>query len=190
MKKRITIILSMCLVCILINGCAVFQGNKPEKDIKEGIGFYDRGDYEKAIIYFKECIAVDQNNSDYHLWLGNALLERGKEGDLKSALIEFKKAVDTSKDREKALAQIRSFFFERADKYSQKGDIYMESRCYLAYTENFNKNDVDAYIKLGNVMLAMGNPLGALYYAKKAKALDPNNKAVRELMDTLNSPTH
>jgi tetratricopeptide (TPR) repeat protein len=190
MKRRIKRIVSMYLLCILISGCAAFQGNKPQKDLNEGIGLYNKGDYENAIMYFKECIAVDKNNSTCHLWMGKVLLERGKEGDLKSALIEFKKAVDTSKDREKTLAQIRSFFFERADKYSQKGDIYMESRCYLAYTENFNKNDADAYIKLGNVMLAMGNPLGALYYAKKAKALDPNNKAVRELMDTLNSPTH
>jgi tetratricopeptide (TPR) repeat protein len=190
MKTRVKIILTLYIIGTFISGCAAFYGSKFEKDLSEGIALYDKGDYENAIMYFKKCISNDKKNSTCHLWLGKVLLERGKEGDLKAALTEFKKAIDTSKDREKALAQIRSFFFERADKYSQKGDSYMESRCYLAYTENFNKNDADAYIKLGNVMLAMGNPLGALYYAKKAKALDPNNKAVRELMDTLNSPTH
>jgi tetratricopeptide (TPR) repeat protein len=188
MKTRVKIILSMYIIGILISGCATFQGSKPKKDLSEGIALYNKGDYENAIMYFKECIRIDQNNSDYHLWLGNVLLERGKEGDLKAALTEFKKAIDTSKDSEKALAQIRSFIFERADKYSQTGDIYMESRCYLAYTENFNKNDADAYVKLGRVMLTMGNPIGALYYAKKAKALEPKNASARELMDILNSP--
>jgi len=190
MKRRMKIILSMYLLGILISGCAAFYDSKPQKDLSEGIALYDKGDYENAIIYFKECIAADKNNSTCHLWLGKVLLEREKEGDLKAALTEFKKAIDTSKEREKALAQIRSFFFERAAKYSQKGDTYMESRCYLAYTENFNKNDVEAYVKLGNVMLTMGNPVGALYYAKKAYALEPKNESVRELMDTLNSPFH
>ena len=190
MKISVKIILSIYIIGILISGCATFHGSKPEKDLRDGIALYDKGDYENAIIYFKECVTVDKNNSTYHLWLGKVLLERGKEGDLKAALIEFKKAIDTSKERDKAMNQIRSFFFERADKYSQKGDTYMESRCYLAYTENFNKNDAEAYVKLGNVMLTMGNTIGALYYAKKAYALEPKNKAVRELMDTLNSPMH
>ena len=178
----------MFIAGILISGCATFHGSKPKKDLSQGIALYDKGDYENAIMYFKECISNYQNNSDYHLWLGKVLLERGKEGDLKAALIEFKKAIDTSKEREKALTQIGGFFFERADKYSQQGDTYLESRCYLAYTENFNKNDVEAYVKLGRIMLEMGNPVGALYYAKKAYALEPKNKSVMEIMNILNSP--
>jgi len=178
----------MYIISTIISGCDTFQGGKPEKDIKEGIVLCDKGDYENAIIYFKECIADDKNNSTCNLWLGKALLARGKEGDLKAALTAFKKAIDSSKEREKVLAQIRSFFFERADKYSQTGDTYMESRCYLAYTENLNKNDADTYVKLGRVMLTMNNPVAALYYAKKAYALEPKNASVRELIDTLNSP--
>jgi tetratricopeptide (TPR) repeat protein len=189
MKRRcIIILLLMYSIGIFISGCATFQGVKPEKDISEGIALYNKGDYENAILYFKECITDDRNNCTCHLWLGNALLERGKEGDLKAALMEFMKAIDTSKERDKALSQIRGFFFARADKYSQKGDMYMESRCYLAYTENFNKNDADAYVKLGKVMLEMGNPMAALYYAKKANALEPKNESLKELMSTLNSP--
>jgi tetratricopeptide (TPR) repeat protein len=188
MKIRVKIILTMYIISTIISSCDTFQGSKPEKDIREGIVLCDKGDYENAIIYFKECIADDKHNSTCNLWLGKALLARGKEGDLKAALTEFKKAIDSSKDREKALAQIRVFFFERADKYSQTGDIYMESRCYLAYIENFNKNNADAYVKLGRVMVTMNNPVAALYYAKKAYKLEPKNASVRELLDTLNSP--
>lgn len=49
-----------------------------------------------------------------------------------------------------------------------KGDTYSESRCYLAYTENFNQHDVEAYLNLGKLMKKMDNPAGALYYAKKS----------------------
>jgi tetratricopeptide (TPR) repeat protein len=188
MKRRVKIILTVYIISTIISGCDKFSGSNPEKDIREGTVLCDKGDYEKAIIYFKECITEDINSTTCHLWLGKALLERGKEGDLKGALTEFKKAIDSSKEREKILSQIRTSFFERADKYSQKNDMYMESRCYLAYTENFNKNDADAYVKLGRVMVTMNNPVAALYYAKKAIALEPKNASVRELLDTLNSP--
>jgi hypothetical protein len=36
----------------------------------------------------------------------------------------------------------------------------------------------------------MGNPVGALYYAQKAYALDPKNKAAIELLSELNNPIH
>jgi tetratricopeptide (TPR) repeat protein len=188
MKRKVTIVLTLYLLLNIISGCATFQGSNPERDISKGVALYDKGDYESAIIYFKECIAGDKENSTCHLWQGKALLERGKEGDLKAALTEFKQVIDTSKEREKTLSQIRRCFFERADKYSQKNDMYMESRCYLAYTENFNKKDADAYVKLGKVMLEMGNTKAALYYAKKAYALEPKNESLKELMTTLNSP--
>jgi tetratricopeptide (TPR) repeat protein len=188
MKIRVKIIFTLYIISTIISGCDTFQGSKPEKDIKVGIVLYDKGDYENAIIYFKKCIADFKNNSTCHLWLGKALLERGKEGDLKGTLTEFKQAIDTSKEHEKTLSQIRTSFFDRADKYSQRGDIYMKSRCYLAYAENFNKNDADVYVKIGSVMLDMGNPVAALYYAKKAYALEPKNESLRELLNTLNSP--
>lgn len=187
MKVRLKTLI-LYLLFILISGCAACQSRKPEMNLSEGFALYDKGDYENAILYFKKCIADDKNNSTCHLWLGKALLERGKEGDLKAVLIEFKDAINMSKESEKVLTQIRSAFFERADKYSQKGDLYMKSRCYLAYAENFNKNDADAYVKVGKIMLEMGNPVTALFYAKKAFHLEPKNADLRELVTTLNSP--
>jgi hypothetical protein len=68
--------------------------------------------------------------------------------------------------------------------------MYAASRCYLAYTENFNPNDVEACIALGNIFSKTGNPVGALYYAQKAHAIDPKNKAAMELLNDLNGPIH
>lgn len=146
-------------------------------------------DNDNAILFFDECVSIAHNDSECHLWLGKALLERGKEGDMKRAIFEFKAALEKSENTDKATLQIREFLFEKAKKYSLKGDTYSESRCYLAYTENF-KPDLDAYVALSRIFLSMGNPVGSLYYAKKAYALDPKNKAVKELMDDLSMPFH
>ncbi len=66
--------------------------------------------------------------------------------------------------------------------------MYTQSRCYLAYTENFNKDDVEACVNLGKLFYQTENPIGALHYAKKAYALDPANKAAKELIYELNTP--
>jgi hypothetical protein len=58
----------------------------------------------------------------------------------------------------------------------------------LAYTENFNKNDVEAYVAIGRLMIDIRNPLGALHYAKIARDLDPKDNGVKELLIELNGP--
>lgn len=108
---------------------------------------------------------------------------------MKRAISEFKTALEKSKNTDETTLQIREFLFERAKKYSLQGDTYIESRCYLAYTENF-KPDIDAYVALGRIFLKIGNPVGSLYYANKAYAIDPKNNEVRELMDNFNTPFH
>jgi tetratricopeptide (TPR) repeat protein len=145
-------------------------------------------DYNNAISFLSEAVSLDQNATDSHFLLGKALLERGEKGDMKTAIGEFKAAIAKSKDTAQDTEQIRRILFERAKKYSLKGDIYTESRCYLVYTENFDQNDVAALVLIGKLFLKMGNPIGALYYAEKAYKLNPKDKGAWELMDTLNTP--
>jgi tetratricopeptide (TPR) repeat protein len=147
-------------------------------------------DYAAAIRFFRDGAALDQKDGSFHLWMGKAFLERGNKGDMKEALTEFKAVMSTSANPVQDLAQIRSALFARAEKYSAQGDMYTQSRCYLAYTENFNRDDIAACILLSKLFSRMGNPVGALYYAQKAYALDPKNKAAMELMNELNSPIH
>ena len=123
-------------------------------------------------------------------WLGKAFLQRGNKEDMKAAIIEFKTALSISASPGQTLALIRSALFARAEQYGAQGDTYTQSRCYLAYTENFNKDDVEACINIGKLFFQTDNPIGALYYAKKAYALDPKNKAAMGLMNELNSPIH
>jgi tetratricopeptide (TPR) repeat protein len=147
-------------------------------------------DNESAVLFFKEAVALDQAASRFHLLLGKSLLARGAKGDMKAALIEFKTALNKSSQDAHDTGEIRDILFQRARQYSANGDLYAASRCYLAYTENFNHNDVEACIALGNIFSKIGNPVGALYYAQKAHAIDPKNKAAMELLNDLNGPIH
>jgi tetratricopeptide (TPR) repeat protein len=169
-----------------------------EKEKKDFITFLitsgqdagNKGDHEQAIMFFNECTALDKKNSAAHLLLGKELLERDKDGDLKAAISEFKASQGMSEDKGKTIAQVREFLFKRANEYLQKNDMYKATRCYLAYTENFNQKDAEAYLNLGRLMFQMGNPIGARYYAGKAFKLDPKNRAILELNDDLNGPIH
>jgi Flp pilus assembly protein TadD len=107
---------------------------------------------------------------------------------MKAAIAECKAAIARSKDTAQDIERIRGFFFDRAKKYSLKGDSYTQSRCYLAYTENFNQKDVAALVLIGKLFLKMGNPIGALEYAERAHELSPQDKGVLELIDNLNGP--
>ncbi len=153
-----------------------------------GQSAFDKKEDDLAVRFFKEAVKLDQKDSGLRLWLGKALLARGNKEDMKAAIIEFKTAMSTSASPAQTMALIRSALFARAQQYAAQGDRYTQSRCYLAYTENFNKDDVEACIHLGKLFYQTDNPIGALHYAKKAYALDPENKAAMELINELNTP--
>lgn len=177
---------------------ALARGEKDEKNVDKlkklflmaGQQAYEKKDYDTAIVFLQECLSLGQKDSTAHLWLGKMFLERGGKTDMKTAIAEFKAALEKSENIVNDTKQIRDILFARAQKYSLQGDIYTESRCYLAYTENFDKNDVEALIVIGNIFFKMGNPIGALYHAERAYDLEPNNKEVMKLLDHLNSPMH
>jgi tetratricopeptide (TPR) repeat protein len=143
---------------------------------------------ELAVRFFREAVTLVQKDSGLRLLLGTALLGRGNKEDMKAAITEFKAAISTSASPGQTMELIRSALFARAEQYAAQGDTYTQSRCYLAYTENFNKDDVEACIHIGKLFFQTDNPVGALHYAKKAYALDPQNKAAMELIYELNAP--
>jgi tetratricopeptide (TPR) repeat protein len=147
----------------------------------------DAGEFDLSILFSKEAVALDPNDS-LRLLLGTAILGRGGADDMRSAVAEFKIAVSTSATPAQDTELIRSVMFARAEQFASQGDMYGQSRCYLAYAENFNTSDAEAYMHIGRLLSRIGNPVGALHYAKRAYALDPGNKAAIKFMYELNSP--
>ena len=116
---------------------------------------------------------------------GKAFLERGEDGDLKHAVEAFMCALDKAQDADRTLRVIRESLFAAAERYREQGNRAREAACYLAYTENFDAESIEAYIKLVRFHQRMGNLSGALSFAKRAYRLDPGNREVLLLMKEL-----
>ena len=134
---------------------------------------------------FNSCTVVStvRKDSAFHLQRASRLLE---QENLKDAVVELKEAVDESNDLELTLSKIRILLFTTAEKYRAIKNYSRESQHYLAYTENFDKQNFEAFMRISQAYEQMGNRVGGLYFAKKAYALDPKNREVIELIKRLN----
>jgi tetratricopeptide (TPR) repeat protein len=134
---------------------------------------------------FNSCTAVStvRKDSAFHLQRASRLLE---QENLKDAVVELKEAVEESNDPDFTLSEIRILLFTTAEKYRAIENYSREAQHYLAYTENFDKQDFEAFMRIGQAYEQMGNRVGGLYFAKKAYALDPKNREVIELIKRLN----
>jgi len=134
---------------------------------------------------FNSCTVVSTVRNDHalHLQRASRLLE---QGNLKAAVVEFKEAVDASNEHDLTLSEIRFLLFKTAEKYRVEKNYSREAQHYLAYTENFDKQDFEAYLRIGQAFERMRNPVGALYFAKKVLALDPKNREALELLELIN----
>ena len=134
---------------------------------------------------FNSCTVVSTGRKDpaFHLQRASRLLE---QENLNDAVVELKEAVDESNELDLTLSEIRILLFTTAEKYRAIKNYSRESQHYLAYTENFDKQNFEAFMRIGQAYEQMGNLLGGLYFAKKAYALDPKNREVIELIKRLN----
>ena len=124
-----------------------------------------------------------RKNPALHLQRASKLLE---QGNLKDAVVELKDAVDESNEPDLTLSEIRILLFTTAEKYRAIKNYSREAQHYLAYTENFDQQNFEAFLRIGQAYERMGNLVGGLYFANKAYALEPKNREVIELIDCLN----
>ncbi|MFC1591547.1 hypothetical protein ACFL43_03385 [Thermodesulfobacteriota bacterium] len=131
------------------------------------------------------CTAVSPMQQQMHLERAERLLERGRQDDFQQAIKAFASALEGSSGRAGVLTRIRECLFAAAERAARRGDSYGEWRCYLAYTENFDRTSSQAYVRLARVCEKRGDLPGAVYFAKKAYALDPGSPEIQELLKGL-----
>jgi tetratricopeptide (TPR) repeat protein len=180
-------IINICSILLIIFGCSAVIINSGEKNFNDGMSCFNKGDIEKSINFFEKAVSFENRNDKFLLWHGKALLERGQEEDMRQAIGDFKSALDNSRQTYETLLMIREIFFSRAEKYRIQKNNLMESRCYLAYTENFDQNDAEAYKNLGRIYTDMGDLVTGLFFAKKAFEIDPEN---REIIEQITEISH
>ena len=92
MKRTPLVVLAICLIALIVSGC----GSPEEKKMKfygKGKALYEKGDYVRAKLEFKNAAQIDPKYSDAYYMLGLTAL---KQGSLREAYGNLSKAVDST----------------------------------------------------------------------------------------------
>lgn len=127
----------------------------------------------------------EKNGAAKHLAQAGLYLDLENSGNLRLAISQCREALATSGAPESTIDEIRGLFFSAAERYYKQGNYVRESVCYLAYIENIDHDNSQAYLRLAQSYVRMGNTTGGLACAKKAYELNPGNKEIINLMRDL-----
>ena len=171
-------------ICIVFS-CAGKINPEPDAMMISGINCYEKSKYDEAIECFKMIAKKDDSTTEVFVWLGRSFLKKEGPEHIKSAILEFKKAQKRDNSKENLLL-IKDAFLSRAAEYLVQEEEYMGAVCYLAYSENFHNEDVEALINIARIYNNIGNLPAALSYAKRAYALDPDNREIIDIITLIN----
>ena len=112
MLKKVLSIFLMCTLAFVVASC----GSKEEKKAKffnRGQALYEKGDFVKAALEFKNALQIDPKYADAYYMLGRVDM---KNKEIKRAYARFSKAVELDPDLLAAQVQLaRIFMAARAD---------------------------------------------------------------------------
>ncbi len=102
MKRQLKVILLFVILTMLVAGC----GGPDQKKMKfynKGKALYEKGDYVKAKLEFKNAVQIDPNFADAYYMLG---LTAFRTGNLNEAYGSLSKAVDLQPNDVKARVEL------------------------------------------------------------------------------------
>jgi tetratricopeptide (TPR) repeat protein len=134
-KKRI--INSLLAIILVIGYTFTAFADDP---MKEGISFFEKGDYSSAIKSFKEAIKEDKKNPQPYIWLGKTYMK-----------------ADSLSFAETAFIQARELDSKNSTIYDYLGDVYVAEKVPAAALEQYrkaielDKKNVVIFMKIADV---------------------------------------
>ena len=118
------------VVILLLLGLTANCGGPEEKKMKffnKGKGLYEKGDFVKAELEFKNAVQIDPKFADGHYMLGMVSL---KKGNIRGAYGSFSKAVELSPDHLGAQVQLGRVFLGagQPDKAMEKAELVLKQK--------------------------------------------------------------
>jgi tetratricopeptide (TPR) repeat protein len=156
------------IVLITVDGC--FQESAETKTARhreQALAYFDKGEYDKALIEFKNVLKLNSTDPDAHYHTGLIYLKRGTMQDLQQAFKEFSATVEldpTNQDAQLKLGQLL-LLAGQPEKARSHADIVLA-------TAPDNK---DGVALRGTSLLREEKFEDAVTELKKAIALDPQN---------------
>jgi len=125
--------------------------------------FLGRGDFDKAIFFFRKAIALNPRDELAHNNLGVALSKSGRTDE---AMVEFRVAMDINPNYSSAHINLGNYLTRKG----QLDEAVAEYNKAVA----INPNLQEGYNNLGNTLLRKGQTDEAIIQFKKALAIDPH----------------
>ena len=137
--KRLLIYLGVgILSASILTGC----GGKIDNYYKDGMSYFEKSDYSKAVECFQKAVEMDSENSEYMVYLGMSLLETGDSLGAVNTFMAVLEKDETNRDaiRGLGIAYMRDEVYDEAiknfakvEEYSDKADgIYLDAMKYRA----------------------------------------------------------
>jgi tetratricopeptide (TPR) repeat protein len=160
-SKNIWVIITALLVLVCMLGCSTME-QKRDKFVKEGKELYDKGDYVRARLQFKNALQIDPKYAPALLWVAKTELKlenfRGAFGALQQALELDPKLVE---------AQIL------LGRIYLGGKKFDDAQKHLQAALALEPKNVDALLLGASLAMLQEKPEAARVKIKEVKALDP-----------------
>jgi len=154
---------------------------QPQTPFRVGTSYFNRGEYDKAIIEFEKSIELDENHTESYYYLGQCYLQKGVieyyNKNILTAYSLFRKA---NKFAEQAIPQYEKNIEnnpEDLNSYIKLGYIY-ETRSIVPFVNEYNKA-LEYYLKALNLtaspslagntglIIYLNTRVGCVYLEKK-----------------------
>ena len=125
-----TTFIGMILITLIVGGCDRFSPeSKKAKHLQLGQTYFDKGQYNEALIEFKNVVQLDPKNADPHYRLALTYLKLGGTQNLQGAFAELSRTVEldkTNRDAQLKLGELYLLGNEPA-KALEQADIVLVS---------------------------------------------------------------
>jgi len=124
----------------------------PSIYIKEGDAFYEKGDYDQAILNYNKAIEIDRESADAYLHRGRAY---NKKGELKKAEDDFTKTIELKPNFADAYKERGILYYNKYQKEKSQTALKKSMKAKavedLAQAIKYGQNDSQSYYYRGDL---------------------------------------
>lgn len=163
LRLRLVPLVSALAICLALPACKD-SGEREAHYLKRGAVLFDKGDYEKARIEFKNAAGIKPTDPEVRYRLG---LVDEAQGDLANAFANFYHATEQNSRYAPALLKMARYYIG--------ADHYDEASSRLAIVLEDDPDNADAHALQGALALRQGRYEDAQAEAERSLRKDPSN---------------
>src|SRR5579863_6469305 len=166
MRNRYVVFITSTLLAFALVGCSKNPEVAKKKYLESGMKYMDDSKYDSAVIQFRKAIQIDPKFAEAHYQLAEADLKLTHNQD---AFREMSQVVELDPNHFKARIALGGMYLASGSHF------YTNAEEQARYVVDHDPDNSDAYVLLGNVMLAQKKYDDALVAFSKAIAIKPND---------------